>query len=48
MVTTEVTKIQQVTTRSKGKAAKWETQENIKKQATECIQKTNERNVAEI
>ena len=48
MVTTEVTKIQQVTTRSKGNVAEWETQETIRKQATEWIHKANKRNVAEI
>ena len=47
MVTAEATDFQQVTTRSKGKAAEWETQENIRKQATEWINKANERNVAE-
>ena len=48
MVIAEVTDVQQVTTRSKGKAAEWETQETIRKQATEWIKKANERNVAEI
>ena len=48
MVTTEVTDIQQVTTCSKGKAAEWDTQDNIRKQATEWIKKANERNMAEI
>ena len=48
MVIAEVTDIQQVTTRSKGKAAEWETQEAIQKQAIEWIKKANERNVAEI
>ena len=38
----------QVTTRSKGKAAKWETQETIRKQATKWIQKVNERNMAKV
>ena len=48
MVIAEVTDVQQVTTRSKGKAAEWETQETIQKQAIEWIKKANERNVAEI
>ena len=48
MVTTEVTDVQQVTTRSKGKVAEWETQETVRKQATDWIQKANERNVVEI
>ena len=47
MVTAEVTNFQQVTTRSKGKEAEWETQESIRKQATEWIKEANERNVAE-
>ena len=34
MVIAEVTDVQQVTTRSKGKVAEWETQEVIHKQAT--------------
>ena len=48
MVIAEVTDIQQVTTRSKGKAAEWETEEAIRKQATKWIRKANERNGAEI
>ena len=48
MVTADVTDVQQVTTRSNGKAAEWETQENIRKQTTEWIKKANERNVGEI
>ena len=48
MVIAEVTDVQQVTTRSKGKVAEWETQEAIQKQATDWIRKANERNVAEI
>ena len=48
MVIAEVTDVQQVTTRSKGKAAEWETQETIRKQATEWIKKANKCNVAEI
>ena len=48
MVIAEVTDVQQVTTRSKGKEAEWETQDVIRKKATEWIRKTNERNVAEI
>ena len=35
-------------TRSKGKVVDWETQDAIRKQATEWIRKANERNVAEI
>ena len=42
MVTAEVTDDQQVTIRSKGKAAEWETHETIRKQATKWIQKANE------
>ena len=34
MVVAEVVDLQQVTTRSKGKATEWETQETIRKQAT--------------
>ena len=48
MVIAEVTDVQQVTTRSKGKMAEWETQEAIRKQASEWIKKANEQNVAEI
>ena len=48
MVIAEVTDVQQVTTRSKGKAAEWETQETIQKQAMEWIKNANERNVAKI
>ena len=48
MVTAKVTEVQQVTTRSKGKAAEWEAQEAIRKQAAQWIQKANEQNVAEI
>ena len=48
MVIAEVTDVQQVTTRSKGKVAEWETQEEIRKRATEWIIKANEHNVAEI
>ena len=48
MVTAEVTDVQQVTTHSKGKAVEWETQEYIRKQATEWIKKAKECNVAEI
>ena len=44
----EVTDVQQVTTRSKGKAAEWEAQEAIRKQASEWIKKANEQNMAEI
>ena len=44
----EVTDVQQVTTQSKGKAAEWEAQEAITKQATQWIKKANEQNVAEI
>ena len=48
MVDAEVADLQQVTTRSKGKATEWETQEAIRKQATEWVKKANERNVAEL
>ena len=48
MVVVEVADIQQVTTRSKGKMAEWEAQETIRKQATEWIEKANERNVTEL
>ena len=48
MIIADVTNVQQVRTRSKGKAAKWETQETIRKQDIELIKKANERNVAEI
>ena len=46
MVMAEVTDVQQVTTRSKGKAAEWEAQEAIRKQAAQWIKKSI--NVAEI
>ena len=36
----EVTDVQQVTTRSKGKVVEWEAQEAIRKQASEWIKKT--------
>ena len=42
MVIAEVTDVQQVPTRSKGKVAECETQEAIRKQATEWIRKANE------
>ena len=48
MVTAEVTDVQQVMTRSKGKAAEWEAQEAIRKQEAQWIKKANEQNVAEI
>ena len=48
MVTAKVTDAQQVTTCSKGKAAEWETQKYIQKQATEWIKKANDCNVAEL
>ena len=48
MVDAEVADIQQVTTRSKGKATEWETQEAIQKQATEWVEKANKRNVEEL
>ena len=48
MVTAEVTDVQQVMTRSKGKAVEWEAQEAIMKQATQWIKKGNEQNVVEI
>ena len=48
MVVAEVADLQQVTTRSKGKATKWEAQEAIWKQATEWVKKPNERNIAEL
>ena len=44
----EVTDVQQVTTRSKGKAAEWEAQEAIRKLASEWSKKANEQNMAEI
>ena len=44
MVVVEVADKQQVTIRSKGKMAEWEAQEAIGKQATEWIEKANERN----
>ena len=44
----EVTDVQQVTTRSKGKAAECTAQEAIRKQASEWIKKANEQNMAEI
>ena len=43
----EVTDVQQVTTRLKGKVAEWEAQEAIRKQASEWIKKANEQNMAE-
>ena len=48
MVAVEVTDVQQVTTRSKAKTTEWETQEAIRKHATEWVQKANERNVADL
>ena len=48
MVAAEVADIQQVTTRSKGKATECETQEAIQKQATKWVKKANERNAAEL
>ena len=48
MVVTEVADIHQVTTRSKGKMAEWEAQEAIRKQATEWIEKANERNITKL
>ena len=48
MVIAQVTNVQQVTTQSKGKAAEWETQEAVRKQATKWIRKANECNEAEI
>ena len=48
MVVAEVADIQQVTTRSKGKMVEWEAQEAIRKQATEWIEKGNQRNVTEL
>ena len=47
MVTAEVTDVQQVTTRSKGKTAEWEAQEAIRKQAAQWVEKANEQNAAE-
>ena len=44
----EVTEVQQVTTRSKGKIAEWETQEEIRKHATEWVQQANQRKVDEV
>ena len=40
--------IQQVITRSKGKVSEWETQEAIRKHATEWIEKANEWNMIEL
>ena len=48
MVIAEVSDVQKVTTRPKGKVAEWENQEEILMQATEWIRKANERNMAEI
>ena len=48
MVAAKVANIQQIMTRSKGKAMEWETQEAIRKQATEWVKKANERNAAEL
>ena len=48
MVIAEVTDVQQVTTRSKGKDAEWEAHDAIRKQASEWIKKANEHNMAEI
>ena len=48
MVIAEVTDVQQVTTRTKGKVAEWETQEVIWKKSTEWIKKDNGNNVVEI
>jgi hypothetical protein len=48
MVTAEITEVQQVTTRSKGKTAEWETQEAIRKQAAQWIKEANEQNAAEV
>ena len=48
MVVLEVADLQQVTTRSKGKAKEWETQETIRKQATEWVKKANEQNVPDL
>ena len=48
MVIVEVTNVQQVTARSKGKSVEWETQEAMRKQAIEWIQKANERNATEV
>ena len=48
MVAVELIDVQQVTTRSKGKVGEWESQETIKKQATEWVQKANEWNMAKI
>ena len=47
MVVTEDADIQQVTTRAKGKATEWETEEAIRKQATKWLKEANEWNVAE-
>ena len=43
-----MTDVQQVMTQSRGKVADWETQEAIRKKATEWIKKANEHNMAEI
>ena len=48
MVVAEVTNIQHVTTKSKGKTTEWEAREAIRKQATEWVKEANKRNVAEL
>ena len=48
MVAAKVANIQQIMTRSKGKAMEWETQEDIQKQATEWVKRANEQNAAEL
>ena len=48
MVIAEVTDVQQVTTRSKGKTTQWETQRTIRQQTTKGTQKADERNLAEV
>ena len=49
MMIAEVTfEVQQVTTRSKGKTAEWETQEAIREQATEWVHQANQRKMDEL
>ena len=48
MMIAEVTEVQQITTRSKGKTAEWETQEAIREQATEWVHQANQRKMDEL
>ena len=45
MVIAEVTDVQQVTTRSKGKTTKWEAQEVVWKATMVWVEKANQRNI---